>query len=84
MKEDDKTFELLTKMYSEFSKKLESIETDVSSLKKSVANIEMCIEHEIKPKIEVLFDGHTQHTEQLNRIEKEVSRHEEILVRKVL
>ncbi len=41
------------------------------------------IDHEIIPKIDVLFDGHKQNADKLDRIEKEVSKQEEIILRRI-
>lgn len=66
------------------------LKTDVSGLKTRMQALEnattktaLIIENEIMPKIEVLFDGHIQNSDKLDRIEKEVSRQEEVILRKV-
>lgn len=41
------------------------------------------LENDIVPKIQALFDGYKQNTEKLDRIEKEVSKQEEIIMRRV-
>jgi tetrahydromethanopterin S-methyltransferase subunit G len=41
------------------------------------------IEHEIMPKLDVLFDGYKQNSDKLDRIQEEVSKHEEIILRRV-
>ncbi|PYG83895.1 hypothetical protein LY28_03780 [Ruminiclostridium sufflavum DSM 19573] len=83
---DDKLFELIEKMYSEMKSGFSKIEVDVSELKteiKNIGNQVMHLENDIKPKIEALFDGYKQNTETLERIEKEVSKQEEIIMRRV-
>ena len=35
------------------------------------------------PKIDALFDGYKQNADKLDRIEKEVSKHEEIILRRI-
>ena len=90
---EDKAYELIEKMYIEFSKKFESIDkrfdsmenefkelkSDVSSIKKTVLHIEQSHGQ----KLEALFDGYMQNTEKLNRIEAEVAKHEEVIIRRV-
>ena len=48
-----------------------------------VKKITTCIEQDHGKKLEALLDGYKQSAEQLNRIEKEVSRHEEVILRRV-
>ncbi len=59
------------------------LEEGQAKLEGGQRKLEIIIEHDIKPKIEALFDGYKLHTEQLNRIENEVSRHEEVILRKI-
>ncbi|HZX21406.1 MAG TPA: hypothetical protein VFF25_03340 [Clostridia bacterium] len=101
---EEKTFELIEKMYSEFSKKFDNIDKKFEGIDKKFEGIDkkfeginkrfdkleeevkktnVIIEHDIMPKITVLFDGHKQHTAQLERIETAVSRHEEFIIRKI-
>ncbi len=61
---EEKTFELIEKMYSEFSKKFEDIDKRFKSMDKRFDRLEeevrktnTMIEHDIMPKITVLFDG---------------------------
>jgi len=84
--DNEKLFDFMTKMYSNmqdgFKKvdgRLDTLESDVKSLKKTVLNIEQ--DH--GKKLEFIFDGLTQHTNQLNRIEEEVKKHDEIILRRV-
>ena len=53
---EDKTFELLTKMYGEFSNRFDGVEKDIKGLKNDVARIEIKLEHNIEPKIQALFE----------------------------
>lgn len=80
---EDSTFELLTKMYSEMTGRFDKMEKDISGVKNEVLMINMRIEHDIMPKLEVLFDGYKQNTEQLSRIEVEVTKHEEVILRRI-
>lgn len=87
---EDRVYDLLEKMYIEFSGRFDSVENDIKDikgdikdLKFDVVEIKTTIEHEINPKITILFDGHIQQAQQLERIEQEVSKHEEIILRRV-
>jgi len=115
---EDKTFQLLEKMYGElieFKKetndRFDKIENEASETNSRLDRIEnganetnsrfdtmnerfnrienevkktnFTIEHDIIPKINVLFDGYKQNTDQLERIEKAVSKHEDIIIRKI-
>ena len=41
------------------------------------------MENELNPKVKALFDGYKQHTDILERIEKEVTRQDEIIMRRI-
>jgi hypothetical protein len=57
--------------------------TDVDYLKTEVSKTNMTIEHDIQPKLSALFDGYKQNAEKLDRIENKVSKHEEIIWKRV-
>ena len=59
-----------------------NLEAGLKGLEARQLNLEMKIEHDIMSKIDILFDGHEQLKQQLNRIEEVVSRHEEIILKK--
>lgn len=63
--------------------KVGGLETDVKELKKITAKTDLTIENEVKPKMQTLFDGYFQNSDKLDRIEKEVSRQEEVILRKI-
>lgn len=78
--------ELMGKMYSEMkqgfanvNQRLDCLESDVKGLKKDIIRIE----NDLKPKVEAALDGYKQHTDILGRIEKEVSRQDEIIMRRI-
>ena len=88
--ENEKLFELMTKMYSEMQegfkksdKRFDNLEGRFDNLESDVKKIGAKIDGEITPKLEALFDGYKQNTEKLTRIENEVSRHEEVILRRV-
>jgi repressor of nif and glnA expression len=55
----------------------------VKSRLTSVENIVTRIENGHGKKLQALFDGYKQHTDQLERIEKEVSKHDEFILRRI-
>jgi hypothetical protein len=55
----------------------------VIKLVKHTTKTDLIIENDIKPKIQTLFDGYFQNSDKLDRIEKEVSRQEEVILRKI-
>ena len=86
MNNEEKIFEFMTKMYSDMQEgfvkvndRFGSLENEVQSIKKTVLNIEQ--DH--GKKLQVLFDDYKQTTDQLERIEKEVTRHDDIILRRV-
>lgn len=80
---DRELLELIAAEVGGLKTDMKDMRTDISELKKTNAKIELTLENEIKPKMEVLFDGYIQNSDKLDRIEKEVSRHEEVILRKV-
>lgn len=97
MAESKEMFELMTKMYAEMQNGFKNVNSEIKALrsgqeelkssqeelKKEIRKTNVVIENEIRPKIQALFDGYKQHGEQLAKIEKEVSKHEEIILRRV-
>ena len=82
MNKEEKLFDLITLMYKDMQDMktdIKDMKTDIKEVKERVINIE----NDHGKKITALFDGYVQQTEQLNRIEKEVSKHEEIILRRV-
>ncbi len=78
---EDKSFELLTKMYSEMTEQFKEINKKLDE--KADKNDIIRLENELNPKIKALFDGYKQHTDILERIENEVTKQEEIIMRRV-
>ncbi len=78
---EDKSFELLTKMYSEMTEQFKEINKKLDE--KADKNDIIRLENELNPKVKALFDGYKQHTDILERIENEVTKQEEIIMRRV-
>ena len=68
------------KRLDETIERLDTIEVKVDSIDKTVIRIE----NNQGEKLAVLFDGQKQNSQQLETIKEEVSRHEEVILRKVL
>ena len=91
--ENEKVFELMTKMYSEMQEGFKDVKNDITDIKSELSNVKselsnvkrtvINIEQDHGQKLEALFDGYTQNSQQLERIEKEVTRHEEIILRRI-
>ncbi|NLL07235.1 MAG: hypothetical protein GX270_15970 [Clostridiaceae bacterium] len=78
---EDKSFELLTKMYSEMTEQFKEVNKKLDE--KADKNDIIRLENELNPKVKALFDGYKQHTDLLERIENEVTKQEEIIMRRV-
>lgn len=65
---EDKTFELLERMYSEFADFRKETTEKLDGLKKDVLRIE----NDHGKKLEALFDGYKQHERKLDTIEQKV------------
>jgi len=78
---EDKVFELLTKMYSEMTEQFKEVKSKLDEKADKSDIVRM--ENELNPKVKALFDGYKQHTDILERTEKEVSRQDEIIMRHI-
>lgn len=86
MNNEDKLFELMSKMYGEMqdgfkevNKRIDGADNEINGIKKIVINIE----NDHGRKLDALFDGYKQNHEKLTRIEREVSKHEEMIWKRV-
>ncbi len=69
---EDKTFELLTKMYNEFSGRFDSLESKVDKIDARLTKVETCIENEIKPDIKACLEGYQMVYEKLIEQERAI------------
>ena len=76
---NERLFEFMTKIYGEMREGFKEIREEIKGTKDRV----IIIEQEHGKKLDALFDGYKQNSEKLDRIEKEVSRHEEIILRRI-
>ena len=91
--EDEKLFELMTKMYSEMQEgfkqvnnRIDKVDGRIDKVDERIDKLEKTttkMEQEHGQKLDALFDGYKQNSEQLNRIEDEVAKHEEVILRRV-
>lgn len=87
---DRELLELIATQVANLTSKVDDLTGDVNSLnegqisfKNEVKKTNISIENDIKPKIDALFDGYKQNSDKLDRIEEEVSKHEEIILKRV-
>ncbi|QIB27479.1 hypothetical protein [Caloranaerobacter azorensis] len=81
---DDKTFELLEKMYVEILEIKQDVKSNAKAIEqnahaiaqnaKAIARVESIIENQIERKIDALFDGYKQNSERITRLEEKVDR----------
>ena len=87
---NEQLFEFMTKMYSDLNGKIDNMNKEMQEGFKEVKteieetkNRVIIIEQEHGKKLDTLFDGYKQNADKLDRIEKEVSKHEEIILRRI-
>ena len=83
---NEQLFEFMTKMYDEMQEEFKEVNLKIDNLGnevKETKNKVIIIEQEHGKKLDALFDGYKQNSDKLDRIEEEVSRHEEIILRRI-
>ena len=75
------------------NKRLGNLETKVDNLENKVDNLETKVQHidnkvniieqEHGKKLTALFDGYTQNAQKLDNIQEEVSKHEEVILKRI-
>ena len=73
---NEQLFELITEMYADIQEEFKDIKSEIRVMGAK-------IDHDVIPKVNSLFDGYKQNAEELDRIEEEVSKHEEIILRRI-
>jgi len=75
---DDKSFELITAMYSEMQKGFKRLDDEMKQgfarNEAQIRKTDARIEHEVMPKMEVLFDAVKANGDRIDRVEKKVDR----------
>jgi len=74
--------EEIKKMLIQLMEGQEAIKIDLHKMKNDIKKIDFNIEGFDK-KVDLSLEGHKSNTEQLTRIEQEVSKHEEIILKRV-
>ena len=69
----------MTKMYSEMQKGFEKVNERMDRVENTVVRIE----NDHGQKLNALFDGYKQNSDKLDRIEDELSKHEEIIIKRI-
>lgn len=80
---NERLFEFMTKMYSEMQEGFRQVNSRVDNVENEIKKTNTKIDHEVMSKIDLLFEGHKQNSDKLDRIEKEVSRHDEFILRRI-
>ncbi|NLK91180.1 MAG: hypothetical protein GX274_06320 [Clostridiales bacterium] len=87
---NEQLFEFMTKIYSDLDGKIVNMNKEMQEgfkeIREEIKGTKdrvIIIEQEHGKKLDALFDGYKQNSEKLDRIEKEVSRHEEIILRRI-
>jgi hypothetical protein len=83
---DRELLEFISAQVGNLTQKVETINKDITDLKKGqdVTNKTLArMENDNDVKFTALFDGYKQNAEMLERIEKEVTKQEEIIMRRV-
>ncbi|HOR86946.1 MAG TPA: hypothetical protein PLL98_10740 [Bacillota bacterium] len=78
-KETRERFDGIDNRFDGIDNRFEGIDNRLDGIDRRLA----FIEQDHGKKLQALFDGYTQHSDQLDRIEEKVSRHEDIIIRKV-
>ena len=90
MNNEEKILGLLEKVYIELQETKKDLKETKESLReemkqgfKKLGDRLVYIENDHGKKLSALFDGYKQNSDKLDRIEAEVSKHEEIILRRV-
>lgn len=91
--ENEKIFELMEKMYADLKGGMDNMQAEMKGIKKDVKgnsnkidNLEKIVlrmEQNHGQKLEALFDGYTQNAQKIDKIEREVSKQEEVILRRI-
>ena len=64
----DKGFDRVDKRFDRLEGRMEKIESRVDKLEESVTNLQLVVENEIRPSIQILAEGHMMLNEKLDRV----------------
>lgn len=66
--DNEKLFELIEKMYGDMQHGFKSLNTEIDTVKTDIKKIDFKIDNYVMPKIEALFDGYKQNTENISEL----------------
>ena len=88
---DRELLEMIAAQVGALTTEVGTLKNDFAELRENQKSIENevrktnnVIENDIKPKIDALFDGLKQNSEKLDRIEAEVVKHDEFILKRVV
>ncbi len=84
--ENEKLFEFMTQMYSEMKEGFTRLSFDISRLDSDMKEVKktlLHIEQDHGKKLEAIINVLAQHTDQLNRIEERLDKHDDILIKRI-
>lgn len=80
---DRELLEYVAAQVGKLTQDVGEIKEGQKDVSKRVTKVETMLENEVNTKLEALLDGYMQNTEKIDRIEKEVTKQEEIIMRRV-
>jgi len=79
----EKRMDKLEKSQDILAREVMAVKSKTDEVNTNLTKLALRIENEVEPKISVLFEGHKQLTEQLTRIEEQVSKHDEYILKRI-
>lgn len=90
----DKQFQQVDSKIDSLDSRIDSLDNRIDSLDNRITNLEnelkdvkkvvIKIEHDHGDKLKALFDGFKQNSDKLDRIEAEVTKHDEFILKKII
>ena len=71
---EDKTFELLTQMYADFSAQFKEVKEDVKILKNKITKIEIKLENDTDKKLDILLETRGEANKRLDTIDSKLDK----------
>lgn len=76
-------FKKVDEEFKKVDEKFKKVDEEFKKVHNDIAKIQVTIENEIKPDIKASLEGYSHIYNKLENIEKEVSKHDEIILRRV-
>ena len=77
----DRQFEKIDKRFDGMDERFDRLEGRVDKLEESVTSLQLAVENEIRPSIQILAEGHMMLNEKLDRVLEHVGETEELKTR---